>query len=323
LELLVQIDIKMSATARFADYVVASKMSLETPAYTAIQELASVYAAGYLGLAAPWAQYTDAIVDPPADSDLLEEWEFFYGVAQRMKLQLEAGALVSFVPRPPVPLDMAVKPKTEDLIAICVQGGRVPLDEVKKHSGGAVFPEPAVMVEPKEPGWTARLDVGNPQMLSDLAAIAAQSFDAPAAATGDGSELRLVSRRLQQSYNSSGHDLAGMRRRPYNPAFMHPDDLGRLGLRAGDTVEIRSARASIVALVEADDTLRRGIVSMTHAFGGPPDRDHEGRSIGSSTSRLLTIDRDLQPYTGQPQMSNIPVSVQRVDPLPDAGAPTS
>jgi hypothetical protein len=61
---------------------------------------------------------------------------------------------------------------------------------------------------------------------------------------------------------------------------------------------------------------------MTHAFGGPPDRDHEVRTIGSSTNRLLTIDRDLQPYTGQPQMSNIPVSVQRVDALPDSGAIT-
>ena len=34
-----------------------------------------------------------AAVEPPADSDVIEEWEFFYGLAQRMGLQLRVNGV--------------------------------------------------------------------------------------------------------------------------------------------------------------------------------------------------------------------------------------
>jgi anaerobic selenocysteine-containing dehydrogenase len=64
------------------------------------------------------------------------------------------------------------------------------------------------------------------------------------------------------------------RGREYNPAFVHPDDLADLGLCSGDAVTITSRSASIPAVVEADRTLRRGLVSMSHGYGDAPDRDH-------------------------------------------------
>jgi anaerobic selenocysteine-containing dehydrogenase len=114
---------------------------------------------------------------------------------------------------------------------------------------------------------------------------------------------------MQHVYNSSGHDLDGIKRARHNPAFMHPDDLARLGVVTGDTVEIISERASIVAIVSSDDTLRPGLVSMTHAYGDAPDRDGDIRTIGSNVGRLLSTD-DMQPYTGQPRMSNVAVAVR-------------
>jgi anaerobic selenocysteine-containing dehydrogenase len=80
-----------------------------------------------------------------------------------------------------------------------------------------------------------------------------------------------------------------------------------------DTVEIASKRASIPSIVEADDTLRRGLVSMAFGFGDAPDRDGEFRDIGSSTNRLLTNTDFIDRYSGQPLMSNIPVSVRPLD----------
>jgi anaerobic selenocysteine-containing dehydrogenase len=60
LELLIQVDIKMSATAQLADYVVASKMCLEVPGFTAMQDATTAFygAHVYAGFADPWAQYT-------------------------------------------------------------------------------------------------------------------------------------------------------------------------------------------------------------------------------------------------------------------------
>jgi len=81
LELNVTLDIKMSATAKVADYVIAPKLSLEVASITYPTESLTPYAMGY---PAPYGQYTPAIVEPPPGADLIEEWEFFYGLAERI-----------------------------------------------------------------------------------------------------------------------------------------------------------------------------------------------------------------------------------------------
>jgi anaerobic selenocysteine-containing dehydrogenase len=312
LDLLVQVDITMSTTAQLADYVVAPTMSLEVPSCTALQDQLSRTFVG-IGYGDPWAQYTKAVAERPSGADLLEEWEFLYGLARRMDLDLAFGMPGSAVP--PVPLDMHHAPTTDELLDLMTAGSRVPLDEVRKHPHGALFPEPRVEVEAKDPDCTDRLDVANPDMMRDLAEVATRSARTTDAVlpSGERLEFRLVSRRIQQAINSSGRSLRGLRKRRYNPAFIHPDDLDRLGLAAGDVAEIRSARAAIIAIVQPDATLRRGLVSMTHAFGGLPGRDDVPRN-GSNTGRLLTVDADIQPYTGQPLMSNVPVAVRALGP---------
>jgi anaerobic selenocysteine-containing dehydrogenase len=97
---------------------------------------------------------------------------------------------------------------------------------------------------------------------------------------------------------------------------MNPGDIAYLGLAEGATVRIRSSRSSIPAILAADPDLRRGVVSM--AFGyGPADEDNDVRQTGSSPSRLVPNDEIFDPYTGQPRMSNVPVSIE---PLPDEAA---
>lgn len=314
LELLIQVDVRMSATASVADYVVAPKMSLETPSYTAIQDLLVTYAASYSGFAEPWAQWTDAIVDPPAGSDLIEEWQFFYRLARRMGLKVGLVPLFDFAPQPRIPIDMDKEPTTEELLDLSASGSRIPLDEVKKHPHGAVFPEPSMVVEPKDVDCEARLEVGNADMMSDLNRVALEpAGQSVRSASGELLDFRLVSRRMQHVYNSSGHDLRGSKSRgTYNPAFMNPVDLQGLDLEDGTLVEIRSSHSAIPAIVKSDDTVRVGVISMTHAYGGVPGRDDDVRTTGSNTGRLISVDDEPQPYTGQPRMSNIPVSVTRL-----------
>ena len=96
-----------------------------------------------------------------------------------------------------------------------------------------------------------------------------------------------------------------------NPAYMHPDDLETLGVVDGEVVEVSSGRATILGVARADESLRRGLVSMTHAWGDAPDGDADVRSGGGPTARLADLDDAYDPYSGQPVMSNIPVSVRR------------
>jgi anaerobic selenocysteine-containing dehydrogenase len=100
-----------------------------------------------------------------------------------------------------------------------------------------------------------------------------------------------------------------MRGRTYNPAFMHPADLAELGMEPGDTVEIRSAHDAVVGIVECDHDLRRGVVSMSHGFGGNPGDAEDPRVDGANTNRLLRADVDFDPITGMPRMGAVPVSV--------------
>src|SRR4029453_6773210 len=88
------------------------------------------------------------------------------------------------------------------------------------------------------------------------------------------------------------------RRYPYNPAFMHPADLARIGVRPGDVVRIDSDHDFIYGVAEATTDVRPGVVSMAHARGGEPELDAQVRTIGSSTARLVSVERDFEPILG-------------------------
>jgi len=308
LDLLVQIDVRMSQTARMAHYVIAPKMSFEVPGISQLGDLLVLYGAGY-GFEHAYAHYSAPVAEPPPGSDLIEEWEFCYGIAQRLGLALEVTP-----PGPPPPrpfaLDMSRKPTTDDLFEELLSGARVPFGEVRRHPRGAFFPDPEVRVAAKEPGWEGRLDLANEAMMADLGAkAAALSIDPPA---DRAYPFRLISRRMLHSHNSSMDHPSVHRGRPHNPAYLNPGDMAALSLRSGDVVEIRSARAAIRGIAEPDPNLRAGMVSMTHAYGDAPERDGEFRQIGSPTGRLLDADGYHERYSGQPLMSNVPVDVRPV-----------
>ena len=322
LDLNVSLDIKMSATAKMCDYVIAPRLSLETDGITLPNETIWGYGAATTGYPEPYAQFAPRLVDPPDGSDVIEEWEFFYRLARAMDLQLKFAG---------VELDMTDPPTTDDLHQLMTRTSRIPLDEVKRHPHGAIFDDPTIVVAPKEAGWPHRLQVGAPSMMTELAEVAAEPItdhagyhDPSAASTGvadsdvdDDAErfgYRLVSRRLLDVYNSSGRDIPHLvRRYRYNPAFMNPANLLDEGLVAGDIIEIDSGHAQILGVVEDAPDVARGVISMAHSFGDAPKYDSDVREIGSNTGRLTSTDRNFDAITGMPVMSAIPVNVRRSD----------
>ena len=258
------------------------------------------------GYPEPFAQYHPAIVPPPIGSDLLEEWEFFYGLAQRMGLSLRfSGEL----------LDMENKPSIDDLFEILTRGSRVPLSEVKKYPHGHIFDDPSIKVLPKDAECGERLDIGNSFMMDELHAVQAETLVSGGGyREGDEFSHRLVSRRMHGVYNSVGRDIPALKRNGlYNPAYMNPLDLEALGLSSGDMVEIISDHSSILGVVEGAADILDGVVSMAHGFGDAPEYDNQVRHIGSNTGRLTSVDKDFDPHTGIPMMSAIPVNIRAVE----------
>ncbi|HYH49873.1 MAG TPA: molybdopterin-dependent oxidoreductase [Acidimicrobiia bacterium] len=310
LELLVQADVQMTATARLAHYILPAMLPYEMPGTTIFSDFMCLFANGW-GLPHAFAQYTPALVDPPTGSEVIELWRVLYRLAQRMdlKLQLFPGVGELMPGGEPAVLDMTTDPTNDELFDVIHAGSRIPLDDVRRQPAGRLYPDPPVVVEAKDPDWEGRLDVGNATMMADLAAEA----DRLDRSDPDGFPFRLTTRRMMHVYNTPTVVLP--KNRPaHNPAFLHSRDLGRLGVADGDIVEIRSARGAILAVAGRDDSLREGVVSISHAFGDGPDSDADVRSFGSNPSRLLATDEVFDPYSGQPRMSAIPVQITPVQP---------
>jgi anaerobic selenocysteine-containing dehydrogenase len=96
---------------------------------------------------------------------------------------------------------------------------------------------------------------------------------------------------------------------PYNPCFVHPDDLAALGCADGAVLELTSDHGSITVVAESDDTLRRGVLSITHCYGGlPGDDGDDPRRQGANPARLLSLTEHRQPISEMPWMSAVPVT---------------
>ena len=299
LDLLVVVEPFMTATARLADYVLPPKFLYEHADMTFALEL--------YNLSFPYAQYTPALVPPPPGSELCDEGYVPWALARRLGKTLQIDG---------VDMNMEIPPTDEDFLAILARHGSVPFEEVKRTAQqGRIFDLPLKHVEAAGE-QAGRFDVMPDDVAEEIRRFLATPGAASTAGNGSRYDFRLIARRMREVSNTSCHDLPTNRvRTPYNPLRIHPDDLAELGLRDGDWAQLVSDNGQIPAIVKSDWTLKRGVVSMTHGFGGLPGEKIDYRQRGASTSLLISLDRDCEPLQAMPRMSGIPV---RIEPwLPD------
>ncbi|MFT4520052.1 MAG: anaerobic selenocysteine-containing dehydrogenase [Halioglobus sp.] len=311
LELLVTLDVEMSTTARLADYVIACTQTLETPGMSQSGEAIKYFGTG-IGYPNAYAQYSPAVADAPHGSDLIEEWDFFYRMANHLDLDLNFVSAFGFsrfqeAPYEMLQLSRTEKPNTDTLFETICAHSRIPLEEVKHFPHGNIFPAD-VKVEPKEPLCEDRLECGDGTMMEQLRDVFSEDYRA-AQDTPD-FPLRYIPRRHNNFMNSSGRAIKKLNgNKPWNPVWMHPSDMTAAGVSEGDRVRIATPHDSIVAKVESDETLRPGVVAISHAFGGLVDEDDRYDEIGANTGRLVRSDEDYDPITGMPRLGNIPVAI--------------
>ena len=252
LDLLVTIDPRMTATARLAHYILPPKILFEHADMT--------YALEMTNLSYPYAQYTPALVPPPPGSQLCDEGYIPWALAKRL------GKTLTF---DGIDLDMNTAPTDDDYLALLARRGNVPFEELKKTAqDGRVYDVPARHVEPASPN-AGRFDVFPDDVAAELGTVLAMSSAIGENGSNSDFGFRLIPRRIRETCNTSYHELESTRRHaPYNPLSVHPDDLSDLGMNDGDWVELVSEHDRIPAILKADDTLKPGVVSMTHGYGG-------------------------------------------------------
>lgn len=292
-ELLVCLDVLPTATCRRADYVIGSTHFVERAEMTFL---------GDYFFEKPFSQHTGPLCEP--QGDVMEETDFFIGLARRMGTKLELPGGILGTDRSPEPLE---------LFELVRPGAKVPIREIAQYEGGHLFDEIDVRVSAAIPGVEARLDVAPAVLMGELRGVREAPERAPGSvgASGDFTHL-LIARRVKYMNNSVGHNLPRTARElGYNPAYLHPSDLATLGFSSGELVTIESEDGAISAVVQAADDLRPGVVSMAHCFGGDPADDGDPRKVGSSTSALISVDHDYDPISGAARQSAIPIRLRK------------
>ena len=298
LDLLVVIDPWETATTREADYILPPKMQYERadlpPTHPALKF--------YIG---SWGIFTPAIVAPPADAEVVDDWYVYWALAKRL------GKTINFAGRRM--LDGAEPPTTEELLAILLEPSQTSLEELRAYPHGRDFPVDGGHVQPPRPEAQGRFDVMPGDVLGELQEYLARPGGAQRAGRNGEFTHLLSTRRMRDVYNSLGTQIASVRKRnKFNPACLHGEDLAELGLNPGDLVEIVSPHGSTRAIVERDDTLRRGVVSLSHGWGGTPGKE-DVLVDGTCVNALIDTDTNFEEINAMPHMSAVPVRFVRVE----------
>ncbi len=220
------------------------------------------------------AQYTDAVVPPQAERRPM--WWVFAKLGQRLGFDLMRG----------VDPDEA---SDDDAITPLTVTAQRPLSELKEHAGEVDLASWA------EFGWSERLMPDGGWRLAPAELVEQlEQMEAPP-------RLSLIPRRQLRHLNSqlaaSGTE-DGRRDPPH--VLVHPDDARELGFEAGDLVRVRANGHALELVVEPDESIRRGVVSVPHGFGA--------LNVNVLTSGVESVD----PLTGMVRYSGVPVELEPV-----------
>jgi len=293
LDLLVVSDLFMSATAKFADYVLAVKHPYERIDIPKMMDINYPF---------PFGQYSPPLVDAP--DGLVEDWEITWGLAERLGVDLDIPGI-----------SMDRKPTVDELLtSLHFPLARVPLDELREYPGGHVWGErelryggviPNMINHPDQ-----KLAAGHPELIAELREVRAEpTIDAGGYETEEDFAYRLITYRMKEVYCTQGQNQPSLRaKRSYNPLLMNPQAMVSLGAKDGDIVVVDSGFGNVEAVVEATDDMAPGTVALAFGWGDPSD-DRPVREKGSNVQRLIPADKRYDPVTGLPLFSAIPVNV--------------
>lgn len=287
LELMVSIDMYVTATSRHAHYILPPCGPLEKDHYPLF--LAPIAVRNFANYSPPVFEAT-----PGTKSD----WQIVAELARA--LAGAQGLALPAIVHPRDSLDRMLRASPLGL----------GLADVEAHPHGLDLGalEPRLPDRLRTADRTIRCNV--PELLVDL-----QTRFAAWAAAPPPEGLVLIGRRHLRNNNSW---LGNSRRLAKGPArctlLIHPDDAAAQGIGDGDSVRVRSSAGSVELPAEISDAMMPGTVSMPHGFG----HGREGVRLGVALTRPgvsindLTERHRIDPLSGNAALVGTPVRVARV-----------
>ena len=285
LDLMVSIDMYVTATSAHADYILPPCGPLEKDHYPLF--LAPIAVRNF-------AKYSPPVFDrtPGTKSD----WEIVAELARAI-----AGAHGQAMPNINHPRDVL-----DRMLKNAPRG--LSLADVEAHPHGLDLGalEPRLPDRLRTPGKT--INCAPSEILADLTGrFAAWLGEAP----GDG--LVLIGRRHIRNNNSwlaNSHRLA---KGPNRCTLMiHPDDAAARGIANGTQVAVTSGAGRVEVPAEVTDAVMRGVVSMPHGFGHrrPGVKLAVAQSRPGASINDLTERSRIDPLSGNAALVGTPVTVE-------------
>lgn len=289
LELLVVIDLVRNATGEMADYLLPC---------TDMLERRDLNICGLGMQSQPFVQYSDAVV-PPAH-ERKEEWWILGKLEQALGLH----SLFS----------ESENPDPFGRLNRMLGHANLTLEQVK------AAPQQTVALPPIPTGrfysdWVQtpdkKIDCCPPlfaEAIEQAHRIFAELKQEPA------DQLKLINLRTNYMHNSWFHNLPELKREHQqdNGLHMHPDDVSARGLQDGQSIEVHNRWGRLITKVKADDSLRPGVVAMTHGWGHQKAHGLKvaNRYPGTNANVLLPVGPgSYEKLSNQAFMTGVPVVV--------------
>lgn len=286
LDLLVTVDMYRNATGELADWVLPATDWFER------EDLNTFVQGTQL---TPHVQWAGPIVEPIGERRT--ERRIFTDIAEA------AGAPVMFG-------------NDVDMLAIindaALDRHGLSMAKLREHPDGIAVLEqvtPGGFLDAMRPGG---MFDGDPAMMTTAKARAIQLFEE--LESEPSGTLKLITRRTAHTINSALQNVEKLKAKGAadNPLYMASVDAVRLSLVDGSAVCVSNRWGSVESTIRIDDTLRDGVVAMTHGFGNadttgmPAARRHPGVNVNTLAP---TGPGTFDPVSTMSQLTGIPVEV--------------
>lgn len=129
--------------------------------------------------------------------------------------------------------------------------------------------------------------------------------------------FKLISLRTNYMHNTNLANMAALKRGAHalNPLHIHPDDAMWLGLSEGDEAEISNRFGTIRSPVRFDESLRRGVVAMSHGYGHAraPGITRAYAAPGVNVNALMPTGPDShEPLSNMAHLTGVAVTAKRL-----------
>jgi len=124
--------------------------------------------------------------------------------------------------------------------------------------------------------------------------------------------MLVAGQRRSHNANQIFRNPAWRKTDPDGALRIHPDDLAALGGSDGGWMAVETPTGRLVARVEVDGSMRRGLVALPHGYGQSYPDGAGGRVVDGPRLNLITAHDDCDPIAATPYHKNVAVCLTPV-----------